>query len=250
MARLPRVVIPGIPHHVTQRGNRREQTFFEDGDYELYLDLLSDAAKQAHAEIWGYCLMPNHVHIIIVPSDEDGLRKTFRTVHRTYTGYINARMRTTGHLWQGRFGSVAMDEAHFVSALRYVSLNPVRARLTARADDWRWSSVRAHLAGVDDAVVRVAPGLERVGNFKAFLDEEFDEAFTYAGLRKAESVGRPVGSKDWLADMEARTGLTLAPAKRGPALGSKHTKLRKTKPRKVRPRKVSSGKAGAQKDKR
>ncbi len=122
MARLPRVVIPGIAHHVTQRGNRRERTFFEDGDYQLYLDLLKDAAGQARAEIWSYCLMPNHVHIIIVPSDEDGLWRTFRRVHRDYTGFINVRMRTTGHLWQGRYGSVAMDEAHLHAAFRYVAL--------------------------------------------------------------------------------------------------------------------------------
>jgi putative transposase len=102
MARLPRIVLPGIPHHITQRGNRRERVFFEDGDYALYLDLLSEAAARAQVAIWGYCLMPNHVHIIAVPSDEDGLRRTFRYVHRHYTGYINAWMRVTGHLWQGR----------------------------------------------------------------------------------------------------------------------------------------------------
>ena len=112
MARLPRIVLPGIPHHITQRGNRRERTFFEDGDYALYLDLLAEASARASVEIWAYCLMPNHVHIIAVPGDEDGLRRTFRYVHRHYTGYINARMRVTGHLWQGRFSSVAMDEAH------------------------------------------------------------------------------------------------------------------------------------------
>jgi putative transposase len=216
MARLPRLVLPGIPHHITQRGNRRERTFFEDGDYALYLDLLAQAAEQAHTEIWSYCLMPNHVHIIAVPSDEDGLRRTFRYVHRHYTGYINARLRTTGHLWQGRFSSVAMDEPHLHQAIRYVALNPVRARLAKRAEDWRWSSVKAHFAGANDHVVKVAPALERVGDFRAFLGEEFDEAMSYAALRKAESVGRPIGSKDWLADMEAKTGLTLAPQKRGP----------------------------------
>ena len=216
MARLARIVLPGIPHHVTQRGNRREQTFFEDGDYELYLDLLSDAAARSGVAIWSYCLMPNHVHIVAVPSDDDGLRRTFRYVHRHYTGYINARLRVTGHLWQGRFSSVAMDEAHLVSALRYVALNPVRARLVERAEDWRWSSTRAHLAGESTPYVDVVPALERVGNFTAFLGEAFDEAMTYAALRKAESVGRPVASKAWLADMEARTGLTLAPQKRGP----------------------------------
>ena len=152
MARLPRLVLPGIPHHVTERGNRRERTFFEDGDYALYLDLLADGAQRAGVAIWSYCLMPNHVHIVAVPSDEDGLRRAFRYVHRHYTGYINARLRVTGHLWQGRFSSVAMDEAHFVTALRYVALNPVRARLVARAEDWgvprqhQWHNSQRRLA--------------------------------------------------------------------------------------------------------
>lgn len=109
-----------------------------------------------------------------------------------------------------------MDEVHLVAALRYVAHNPVRARLVHQAEDWRWSSVRAHFAGADDRVVCVAPALERVGDFKAFLGEEFDEAFTYAALRKAETLGRPVGSASWLEDMEARTGLPLTPRKRGP----------------------------------
>lgn len=216
MARLPRIVLPGIPHHVTQRGNRRERTFFEDGDYALYLDFLADAARRARVEIWSYCLMPNHVHVVAVPSDVDGLRRTFRYVHRHYTGLINARLRTTGHLWQGRFASVAMDEAHLVAALRYVALNAVRARLTKRATDWRWSSARALCDAIDDHVVTVAPALDRVGDFTAFLDEAFDEAFTYAALRKAEGIGRPVGSSEWLADMDARTGMAVLPKKRGP----------------------------------
>ena len=216
MARLPRMVLPGIAHHVTQRGNRRERTFFDDGDYALYLDLLADAAPRAGVEIWSYCLMPNHVHIVAVPAHADGLRQCFRHVHRHYTGYVNARQRWTGHLWQGRFSSVAMDEPHLVTALRYVALNPVRARLVARAQEWPWSSTRAHLTGADDRVVRVAPALERVGDFAAFLGEPFDDALGYAALRKAESVGRPVGSREWLADMEAGTGLRLTPGKRGP----------------------------------
>ena len=225
MARLPRVVIPGIPHHVTQRGNRRERTFFEDGDYELYLDLLKDAARAARAEVWSYCLMPNHVHVIVVPSDPDGLWRTFRHVHRHYTGYINARMRVTGHLWQSRYGSVAMDEAHLHAALRYVALNPVRAGLVARAQDWPWSSVRAHLARESDGIVAVEPALDRVGDFAGFLSEDFDEAMTYAALRKAESVGRPIGSHEWLADMEARTGMNLAPQRRGPKPSADMSKL-------------------------
>jgi len=210
------MVLPGIPHHVTQRGNRRERTFFEEGDYALYLDLLAEAAGRHGVEIWSYCLMPNHVHIIVVPRDADALGRTFRHVHRHYTGYVNARLRVTGHLWQGRFSSVAMDEQHLHAAFRYVALNPVRAQLVARAEDWRWSSVQAHFAGEDDHVVRVAPALERIGDFRVFLGEGFDEAFTYAALRKAETLGRPVGSAEGLKDMAEKTNLPLLPGKRGP----------------------------------
>lgn len=216
MARLPRLVIPGIPYHVTQRGNRRQQTFFEEGDYALYRDLLAQSAEKAGAEVWAYCLMPNHVHIVIVPADEDGLRRSFADTHRRYTGYINARHRWTGHLWQGRFGAVAMDEAHLAAAVRYVSLNPVRARLVERARDWRWSSVAAHLAGEDDGLVRVRPVLERYGCFADFLGEAPDEAAAWRGLRMSETSGRPLGSEDWLEALEARTGRAIKPRKRGP----------------------------------
>jgi len=110
-----------------------------------------------------------------------------------------------------------MDETHLVSALRYAALNPIRARLVERAEDWPWSSTRAHLAGKSNRVVDVAPALERVGDFAAFLGEAFDEAESYAALRKAEAVGRPVGSKAVAGRHEARTGLTLVPGKRGPS---------------------------------
>ena len=100
MARIARLVVPGIPHHVTQRGNRRETTFFDDGDYRLYRDLLGAAAAKAGAAIWAYCLMPNHVHVIVTPQDEDGLRRTLGELHRRYTAQINARHQWTGHLCQ------------------------------------------------------------------------------------------------------------------------------------------------------
>ncbi|MEG3148604.1 transposase [Sphingomonas sp. ZT3P38] len=215
MARLARVVIPGIPHHVTQRGNRRGQTFFEDADYALYRDLLGEAAFKAEAEIWAYCLMPNHVHVILTPSDPDGLRRTFAELHRRYTRIINARHRWTGHLWQGRFGSVAMDDAYLASAARYVAMNPVRARLVDRPEDWRWSSTAAHFAGEDDGVVRVQPVLDRTGDFRAFLGDEEDAA-AYAALRQSETTGRPLGGAAWIEAIERQTGRTLAPQRRGP----------------------------------
>lgn len=109
-----------------------------------------------------------------------------------------------------------MDEEHLHHAFRYIALNPVRARLVERAEDWRWSSTSAHLAGADDHVVKVAPALERVGDFAAFLGEPFDEAMSNAALRKAESIGRPIGPQTWLATMGARADLSLMPQKRGP----------------------------------
>ena len=116
MARIARVVVPGLPHHITQRGNRREPVFFEDDDYRLYRRLIAKAARHAGAAVWAYCLMPNHVHLIVTPADEDGLRATFAEAHRRYTGAINARFRWTGHLFQGRFGAVVMDEPHLLAA--------------------------------------------------------------------------------------------------------------------------------------
>ena len=215
MARQARVVVPDTPHHVTQRGNRRQQTFFHDADYALYLHLAAEAFAAAEVEVWAYCLMPNHVHLIVVPADPDGLRATFANAHRRYAGFINARHRWTGHLWQGRFGAVVMDDLHLVHAARYVALNPVRARLCDRAEEWPWSSARAHLAGADDGLVEVAPLLERVGDFAAFLGAQEDQQATRA-LRMAETTGRPLGQADWIARLEANTGRRLAAGKRGP----------------------------------
>ncbi|MDB5469439.1 MAG: hypothetical protein JWR84_999 [Caulobacter sp.] len=135
MARLARAVFPGIPHHVTQRGNGRAQTFFGDADYQLYRDLLTEHAARTGVEVWSWVLMPNHVHLILVPPEPDALRSCLSSVHRRYAGHIHAREKRSGHFWQGRFGCVAMDERHLGAALRYVALNPVRARLVERAVD-------------------------------------------------------------------------------------------------------------------
>jgi putative transposase len=138
-----------------------------------------------------------------------------RADHRRYTGFINARHRWTGHLWQGRFGAVAMDEAHLIHAARYVALNPVRARLCDSAAEWPWSSAQAHLSGADDELASVAPLLERVGDFAAFLGAPEDQQATRA-LKMAETTGRPLGSAAWIAQIEQDSGRSLAPKKRGP----------------------------------
>ena len=136
MARMARVVVPGLAHHVTQRGNGRQQTFFSDSDYRLYRDLLSLHCTAADVAVWGWCLVPNHVHLILVPQDGDGIRRALSKVHRNYAGILHAREKKTGYFWQGRFGAVALDEEHLLNAFRYVALNPVRARLVKQAADW------------------------------------------------------------------------------------------------------------------
>jgi putative transposase len=158
--------------------------------------------------VWAYCLMPNHVHLILTPSDEAGLGLAVGEAHRRYTNFINARGGWSGHLFQSRFASVAMDEGHLLAAVRYVSLNPVRARLVARAQDWPWSSVRAHLAGADDELVVVRPVLERAPGFAELLSDP-DEA-GYAALRVAEGSGRPVGNAEFIADLERLLGRPIA----------------------------------------
>ena len=215
MARLARLVVPGLPHHMTQRGNGRARTFFEDDDYRLYRDLLAENCQAAEVEVWAWCLMPNHVHLILVPADADAVRRALAATHRCYAGILQARRKRSGHFWQGRFGSVVMDEEHLAAAVRYVSLNPVRARLVARPQDWRWSSVRAHLSGRDDGLTTLAPVSERFAPFRAFLEEPPD-GDAVERLRAAESIGRPLGSKAFVARLEKRSGRTLRPAKRGP----------------------------------
>lgn len=214
MARLARVVVAGAPHHVTQRGNRRQPTFFSDEDYAAYLDLLAEGCRAADVEVWGYCLMPNHVHLILTPRDEGGLRAALAEAHRRYSLRVNQREGWRGYLWQGRFASVAMDEDHLLACARYVELNPVRAGLAGRPQGWRWSSARAHLTGRDDGVVRVAPLLDRVGDWAEFLAAGLDEA-DHRAIRAGERTGRPLGSDAFVADLEQRLGRVLARGKPG-----------------------------------
>jgi REP-associated tyrosine transposase len=210
MARIARFVVPDLPHHVTQRGNRREPVFFEADDYRLYRRLVAAAARRAGTAVWAYCLMPNHVHLIATPAGADGLRATFAEAHRRYTGAINTRFRWTGHLFQGRFGAVVMDEPHLLAAARYIALNPVVAGLVSRAEDWPWSSTRAQLAGE-----AVAPLRALIPDFAALLAMPADAATT-TRIERAPTIGRPLGSPEWTAMLERRLGRPLAPRKPGP----------------------------------
>ena len=215
MPRMARVVVPGLPHHMTQRGNRRQQTFFSDADYIAYLHLAAEAFREAGVEVWAYCLMPNHVHLIAAPSRTDALAAAVGATHVRYTRQVNGRQGWTGYLWQGRFASFPMDDDHLMACARYVGLNPVRAGLTARAIDWPWSSVRAHVEGRPDPLLTPGPLAARLGEALAsFFDLDVGEDGRRA-LRRASSTGRPLGAPAWIKALEAATGRKLA----APAMG-------------------------------
>ena len=214
MARLARAVIPGLPHHVTQRGNRRQLTFFVGADYDLYKALMAYWCERSGVEIWAYCLMPNHVHLIAVPSSAEALRIAIGEAHRCYTAEINEREGWQGHLWQGRFASFAMDDRHTLAAARYIELNPVRAKMVSRAEDHPWSSARAHLAGRDDGLVKAGALLSRAGDWSAFLRQE-PPADVSDQLRIHANTGRPLGSEAFLTEVENRLGRVLRPRRRG-----------------------------------
>jgi len=214
MARLARVVVPGVAHHVTQRGNRRQDTFFRDEDYAVYKALMAEWCAQCGVEVWAYCLMTNHVHLILAPSTEDGLARAVGEAHRRYTRYINAREGWTGYLWQGRFSSYPMDEGHLLSAAAYVERNPVKAKMVRTARHYKWSSAQAHLAQKDDDLVTVKPLLDRCENWADLIRGQ-DDAEDLLVLRAHKSTGRPLGDDAFVETLERQLGRALKPAKRG-----------------------------------
>jgi len=221
MPRLARIVTPGLPHHVTQRGNRRQPTFFNDGDYLLYGSFLAQHARAAGVAVWTWCLMPNHVHLILVPDTASGLSDCLRETHRRYTRQINLREGWRGYLWQGRFASCVFDQAHLLAAARYVERNPVRAGLCAVAREWPWSSARSHLEDRADGLTDRRPLLELIVDWAAFLAADDDEV-VYQRLRAGERRGRPQGDGALLDRLEAALGRRLHRQKRGPKPGFKH----------------------------
>jgi len=214
MTRLARIVVPGIAHHVTQRGVRRMDVFREAEDYEFYLSLLSESCTKAGTEVWAYCLMTNQVDLVLVPGSADGLRGALGETHRRYTTAVNFREGCRGHLWQERFHSFAMDEHHLLAAVRDVEMNPVHAGLVERAEAYPWSSARAHLSGTGDGLVKVQAMLDRVGDWREYLESRVDEGLTET-LRSHSRTGRPLGDDSFLDRLERKLGKALRPRRPG-----------------------------------
>jgi len=213
MARIARLVVPGYPHHITQRGSRKQRTFFCDADYRRYLNLIGGAATNARLEIWAYCLMPNHVHFVIVPKNADSLARLFKEAHRRYTREINIRNNWQGHLWQERFHSTVMDEAHMIAAVRYVERNPVIAGLCSKPDEWPWSSAKAHIRKSEDKLITNPPILRMIANWTAYLNAPLGEERIDA-IKRHSSSGQPLGDEKFVAHLEGITGRRFTPRKR------------------------------------
>ena len=211
MPRIGRIVVPGIPHHITQRGNDRLVVFFTDDDRLIYLNILREQARKYGLSVEGYCLMTNHIHLVAVPESEESLALAVGRTHYLYTQPINASNQRSGHLWQNRFFSCALDELHMYLGLRYVELNPVRAKMAAEAWDYRWSSAAAHCGEVD------ATGLLNMNTWRERWNSEawkkelsdgvsVDQAST---IRDSTQTGRPLGSLDFVVSMEKSLGRSL-----------------------------------------
>ncbi len=222
MARLARVVLPGVPHHITQRGVRSMIVFSDDEDKQHYLDLLQSASEDHGFEVISYCLMSNHVHLLVIPEKEESLRKGIGMVHRYYSRMVNIREKTRGYLFQGRFFSCPLDDAHLSAALKYVELNPIRAGLCKNAGDYHWSSARYYL-GLDEEN-QIIKNRDWYGNrqdWEELLKENPKEINT---LRKYFRTGRPLGSEQFLKEAEQITSRELIPKKPGRKRKSQRTK--------------------------
>ena len=216
MPKFPRLVVPGYPHHVTQRGIRKQQTFFDDSDYQAYIDLVKELKIKAGVAIWAYCLMPNHIHVIAVPKERQSLARLFGTAHHRYAKRVNAMHDWRGHLWQERFYSVVMDETHTLAAMRYVELNPVRAGLCKNAEDWRWSSVHCNLGTMVDKMIDDSDVRDVISDWRCFLSED-SKPDLIESLRAQTNTGRPFGNEHFIDELERKTERRIRRSNPGPA---------------------------------
>jgi putative transposase len=214
MARIARVIAVGYPHYITQRGNRRQKTFFCDEDYLAYIELMAQWCQKYNVEIWAWCLMPNHIHLIAVPQSKEGLGRAIGEAHRRYTRRINFRGNWRGHLWQERFASFPMDERYLLATARYIEMNPVAAKLVQRPEDYPWSSAQAHLKAEDDQLVNVAPLLQLIPDWSGFLELSSNEEIDV--IHRHERTGRPLGEHGFVENLEKMLGRRLKPQKPGP----------------------------------
>ena len=207
MPRNARVVVPGLPYHITQRGTNRQRVFFTAADRSLYLRLIRENQAEAGVRILAYCLMTNHVHFVAIPEREDSLAVLFGRANGRYAQAINIRKGRSGHFWQNRFHSCALSESHLEIALRYVEDNPCRAGLAATPGQYRWSSAAAHLVGEPDRSRVLDVGFwQRAGGAETWAGMHASRtgADQILALRKCTYAGRPFGEESFVSALEER----------------------------------------------
>jgi putative transposase len=217
MARFARVIALNVAHHVTQRGNARQFILDGDADRKVYLDLLRENIAEHHASLIGYCLMSNHVHLVMVPHRVDALAKALKHTHGRYAAFWNGKYHSSGHVWQGRFYSCPLDKPHLWEALRYAELNPIRAGLVADAEAWTWSSAAVHCGlKVADEWLAMEEWKERwdVSSWRNYLGAGETESERMA-IRECTHTGRPLGTVEFVHELEETTKRALAPQKSG-----------------------------------
>ncbi len=212
MPRLARAVFANVPHHITQRGNRREDVFYTKEDYITYLDWLQHYSQCHEVKILAYCLMTNHVHLVVVPQRNDSLHMTLKPLHMRHAQRINKARGWKGHVWQGRFYSAPLDERYMWAAIRYVELNPVRARMVPNAELYSWSSAAAHCGLRKDGILSTDP---RWANMMSQIDDWSD--WLAEGVRQDEIEiirrnvykGLPCGTNQFVTELERISGRSL-----------------------------------------
>ncbi len=217
MARLARVVAVGIPHHVTQRGNARQFILSSDADRLVYLELLREYALLHQLSVLGYCLMSNHVHLVVIPQQNDALAKGLKHTHGRYAAYWNVRYKSSGHVWQGRYYSCPLDAPHLWEARRYAELNPVRAGMVAEPESWAWSSAATHVGAASPDPCLAMDLWEKHWTFASWrqylaaaaTDEEI------AAIRESTHTGRPLGTAEFVTALETSLQRKFARQKGG-----------------------------------
>jgi len=212
MPRIARLIVPEYPHHITQRGNYRQDVFLDDSDRRHYLTLVADYSRKFDLAILAYCLMNNHVHFVVMPRNKDSLSATFRIAHTRYSQYFNKKRRVAGHLWQGRYYSCVLDERHLLAAARYIERNPVRVKAVKKPTDYIWSSARNHVGiSINDIIDANSlfnhTEVEQT-EWKDFIDKNDDQG-EVSNIRKYTMSGRPLGNATFVQKLEKMCGERL-----------------------------------------
>ncbi len=223
MPRKPRFIIPGIPVHIVQRGHSKDPVFFEENDYCAYLEWLKEAAERYACEMHAYVLMTNHIHLLVTPSDKEGITRMMQYIGRYYVPYINQTYGTSGSIWEGRYKSnLIQSEQYLLTCMRYIEMNPVRANMVRSPSQYRWSSYRCNGQGKIDSLITPHDVYQSLGKgkiarttaykalFKSHLEKE-----TLSDIRAAWQTGTPLGNDYFKEKIEKKLKCKVGQARRG-----------------------------------